>query len=102
MKRVGVSEFRRHTSKYVLEGEALAIEQDGQTVGFYIPAVASRKKKNAAESLKRLEETVQRVMAETGLSEEELSQLFDLNQPLPDLPLRHRPAPVADVYATGG
>ena len=40
------------------------------------------------EALARLERTVQQVLDETGMSEDELSDLFNLNVPVPDAPIR--------------
>lgn len=83
MKRVGVREFRDHVTQYLAGDEVLTVERHGQPIGFYIPTGASRQE-NYAQALERLEATVQRMVAETGLDEEELSRLFDLNEPLPD------------------
>ncbi len=77
MKRVGVREFRDHATQY------LAIERHGQPIGFYIPTGKSRQE-NFQEALARLEQTVGQVLAETGLSEDQLARLFDLNEPLPE------------------
>ena len=92
MKRVGVREFRDHATRYLAGDEVLAIERHGQPIGFYIPTGASRQE-SFAQALERLERTVQRVVAETGLTEEELSRLFDLNQPVPNQPRGRRPTP---------
>lgn len=80
MKRVGVREFRDHATQYLAGGEVLAIERHGHPIGFYIPTSSSRQE-IFAEALDKLERTVQRVVAETGLSEGELSRLYDLNEP---------------------
>jgi hypothetical protein len=82
MKRVGIREFRDHATRYLSADEVLAIERHGRTVGFYIPTAASREE-NFAVALKRLEQIVERTVTETGLSEEELSRLYDLTEPLP-------------------
>lgn len=83
MKRVGVREFRDHATHYLGGDEVLAVERHGQPIGFYIPTGAS-KRENFTQALERLEQTVQRMVERTGLSEDELSHLFDLNQPLPE------------------
>lgn len=87
MKRVGVREFRDHATQYLGTNEVLIVERHGQTIGFYIPTGASRQE-SFEQALERLEETVQRVLSETGLSEEELSRLYDLKQAVPKLPRR--------------
>jgi antitoxin (DNA-binding transcriptional repressor) of toxin-antitoxin stability system len=88
MRRVGVREFRDHATQYLAGDEVLTIERHGQPIGFYIPAGPDRprraNKKSAAQALQRLEHTVQEVLAQTGLTEEELSELFDLSKPLPE------------------
>lgn len=82
MKRVGVREFRDHATQYLAADEVLAIERHGHTVGFYIPTGASREE-SFATALERLEQVVERTIAETGMTEKELSQVFDLTEPLP-------------------
>ena len=79
MKRVGVREFRDHATQYLGGDEVVAVERHGQPIGFYIPTGASRKE-SFTQALERLEQTVQRMVEETGLSEDQLSRLFDLNQ----------------------
>ena len=83
MKRVGVREFRDRATQLLSGGEVLAIERHGQPIGFYIPTGPNRRE-SLVQALERLEQTVQRVRAETGLAEAELSALYDLTQPLPD------------------
>jgi hypothetical protein len=83
MKSVGVREFRDHATQYLAGDEPLAIERHGQTIGYYIPVGPTRKERFAT-ALVRLEQLTQQIMDETGLTEEELSHLFDLSQPLPD------------------
>jgi antitoxin (DNA-binding transcriptional repressor) of toxin-antitoxin stability system len=100
MKRVGVREFRNHATQYLAGDEVLAIERHGQPIGFYIPAQAS-KQESFAHALERLEQTVQRVLAETGMSEDELSRLYDLAEPLPDRPGRQSSGVPAETHASG-
>jgi hypothetical protein len=87
MKHVGVREFRDHATQYLAGDEPLSIERYGVPIGIYWPAGGgsrSRKgSKEANEALDRLERTVQKVLAETGMTEEELSRLFDLTIPFP-------------------
>ncbi|MBM2812018.1 MAG: hypothetical protein HW416_2777 [Chloroflexi bacterium] len=87
MKKVGIREFRDHATQYLAADEVLAIERHGRTVGFYIPTGSSREE-SFALALQRLEDIVERTLVETGMSEEELSRLYDLGQPVPSR--RHR------------
>ena len=83
MKRVGVREFRNHAAAYLSGDDVVAVERHGRPVGFYIPTRPSTDEE-LAQALERLDQTVREVMARTGLSEDELSRLFDPNIPLPD------------------
>jgi hypothetical protein len=99
MRRVGVREFRDHATQYLGGNEVLAIERHGQPIGFYIPTGANRQE-SLAHALDRLERSVERVLAETGLSEDELSRLYDLTQPLPERPRRGRGRAATDGHAS--
>jgi hypothetical protein len=81
VKKVGIREFRDHATQYLAGDEVLAIERHGEPIGFYIPTGRSRQV-SIDEALENLERTVRRVLAETGMSEDELARLFDLNEPL--------------------
>jgi antitoxin (DNA-binding transcriptional repressor) of toxin-antitoxin stability system len=101
MKRLGVREFRDHATQYLAGDEVLVIERHGEPIGCYIP-MGTHRARDATEALDRLEQTVERVLAATGLTEEELSRLFDLTQPLPE---STRSSPTQDpstIHASGG
>ncbi len=100
MKRVGVREFRDRATQYLSGSEVLAVERHGEPIGFYIPTKANRRK-NLEDALARLEETAQHILDRTGMSEEELSQLFDLKQPLPEYLSQDDTARPSEVHATG-
>jgi hypothetical protein len=83
MKRVSVEEFRDNVSRYLVGMESVVVECDGRTVGHYLPT----KRVNSEESRKaidELERTAERILAETGMTEDELADLFDFKKPLPD------------------
>ncbi len=100
MKRVGIREFRDHATRYLAGDDVLAIERHGRPVGFYIPTGASRQE-HFTQALERLEQSVRQVLAETGLSEAELSRLYDLNEPAPDHVGRLRDQAAANELASG-
>jgi antitoxin (DNA-binding transcriptional repressor) of toxin-antitoxin stability system len=100
MRRVGIREFRDHATQYLGGDEVLAIERHGQPIGFYIPTGASRQE-SFLQALERLEQTVQQVLAETGLSEEELSRMYDLAASVPERPRQRRKESVSDARASG-
>ena len=101
MKRVGIREFRDHATQYLAGDEVLAIERHGQPVGLFIPTGTHHREEDFRQALDRLQETVEQVLAETGMSEEELSRLFDLNQPLPEKSGGESSRTIANTRASG-
>jgi hypothetical protein len=109
MKRVDVREFRDHATKYLAGNEPPAIERYGDTIGFYIPtgigqrdpAAEAERRTRITESFARLEKTIQKILDETGMTEDGLADLLDPTKPLPGHPIRRpRPATVSN-HASG-
>lgn len=71
--RVGVREFREDLAQYLDSPTPVAITRHGQTVGYYIPA---RQAANIDEeellALKRAVQRVAALLAEHGISEDEV------------------------------
>lgn len=90
VKRIGVREFRDRATSYLKEAEPIAVERHGRLIGFYIPVEPKRSADNEAElkaALARLDASVKRVLEETGMTEDELADYFDLSRKLaPELP----------------
>jgi len=82
MKHAEVREFDDHATRYLAGEDVIAVERDGSVVGYYIPVVPRRDSASRREAMARLQAAVARVLEESGLTEEELSQMFDLNQPV--------------------
>ena len=82
MKSVGVREFRDHATTYLAGDEPLTIERHGEAIGVYIP-LPRTKPESKAEAMARLGEAVDAVLRETGLTEDELVELFDVTKPFP-------------------
>jgi hypothetical protein len=61
--------------------DPLAVSKHGHVIGFYIPV--ERDEGEARRAVARLGETVERVLKETGMNEEELAGLLDLRRALP-------------------
>jgi hypothetical protein len=80
MKHVNSHDFEAHPKRYLSSDEPLTVERNGHSIGYYIPSRAGQRA-SLLESLDRLEKAVERVLAETGLAEDELADLFDLNKP---------------------
>jgi len=80
-KNVDVSEFCDHATSYLLGSDPIAICKHGRVIGFYIPV--KRDEAEVQRAIDRLDETVERILEETGMTEEELATLFDLRRPFP-------------------
>lgn len=78
LKNVGVREFRDHATTYLSGSDPVAVSKHGRVIGFYIPL--QRDEDEVRRAIVSLGETVEQVLNETGLSEEELAHLFDLRR----------------------
>jgi antitoxin (DNA-binding transcriptional repressor) of toxin-antitoxin stability system len=67
---VGVREFRANLSKYTRENkEPIALTSHGETIGYYIPA---QPQKQEIESLRQAVTKLSKMLAEKGLSEDDI------------------------------
>jgi antitoxin (DNA-binding transcriptional repressor) of toxin-antitoxin stability system len=82
MKSVGVREFRDRATTYLSGPEPVAVSKHGHVIGFYIPV--ERDENDARRAVAQLGETVERVLNDTGMGEEELAGLLDLRRALPE------------------
>jgi hypothetical protein len=82
IRDVGVREFRDHATKYLSGSDTLAIRKNGNLIGIYIPM--KRDEEKIRQALDRLEKTVNKILEETGMTEDELADLFDVKKPLPE------------------
>lgn len=73
MRSVGVREFRDQATTLMKLGETIRIERHGKPVGFFVPVPTPKhNRREIDESLDRVGEVVERVLAHTGLDEEDL------------------------------
>lgn len=73
MRSVGVREFRDQATTLMKLGETIRIERHGKPVGFFVPVPTPKHdRREINESLDRLGDVVERVLAQTGLNEEDL------------------------------
>ena len=79
MKTIGVREFRDHATSYLAGSEAVAVSNRGTVIGFYIPL--QRDPEATRRALERLGARVQQILTDTGISEEELAELFRFREP---------------------
>jgi PHD/YefM family antitoxin component YafN of YafNO toxin-antitoxin module len=74
--KVGIREFREKLASFLLESDVpLAITRHGDTVGYYIPARRKRTEADRA-ALKEAASRLQAMLAEQGISEEEILKDF--------------------------
>jgi len=73
MRSVGVREFRDQATTLMKLGETIRIERHGKPVGFFVPVPSPKHdRREINESLDQLGNVVERVLAQTGLNEEDL------------------------------
>lgn len=86
VKHVGIKEFRDRATSYFKESEPIAVERHGRLIGFYIPVESKRASEAERKAMiDRLEASVARALEESGMTEDELADYFDLSKPPPDL-----------------
>jgi hypothetical protein len=90
MKSIDVTDFQDNLKGYLTGDEVLTIERDGQPIGYYLPAEVTTEPERRKHAIEELGKTVQRILDETGMTEDELVSLFDLNVPLDELPFPRR------------
>ena len=97
-----MEEFRDRASEYLHARETLAIERDGKLIGHYVPVGSETPSTNGAAAeknrtiepptaipdewraaLEEFDRAVEQVLADSGMSREELADLLDLSRPLP-------------------
>ncbi|MBW4650327.1 MAG: hypothetical protein KME06_16810 [Kastovskya adunca ATA6-11-RM4] len=82
MKHVEVEKFKTRSLDYLTGNEPLAIVQDGEVVGHYYPKKRT-KQEEVKRAVERLDRAVKQALAETGMTEDEFADLFDLSKPFP-------------------
>jgi hypothetical protein len=73
--QVGVREFREDLAEYLASPVPVAITRHGQTLGYYIP-VRRKLDEESLAALKRAAEELQALMAEYGVTEDEVISDF--------------------------
>lgn len=76
LRNVGVREFRDHATTYLSGNEPIAVNKHGQVIGFYIPLEGEPDQVRGA--LEKLGATVDKVLADSRLSEASSARLLDL------------------------
>ena len=78
MKSVGIREFRDKASQYLASEEAVAVKRHGKLVGFYIP-VSQSEEIEIEQALRKLNQTVEKAIAESGMDEATLASALNLS-----------------------
>ena len=75
LEKIGIREFRNNLAKYLSATEPVAVMRHGQTVGYFLP---TQKKPEQAEleSLMRAAEKLDRLLVDSGITEDELVEEF--------------------------
>jgi antitoxin (DNA-binding transcriptional repressor) of toxin-antitoxin stability system len=76
LKTVGVREFRNNASAYLSGSEPIAVNRHGKVIGFYIPL--ERDEDEVRRAVAKLGSTVDKVLEESSMTEEELAHLLDM------------------------
>ena len=79
LKNVGVREFRDHATSYLSGSDPVAVSKHGRVIGFYVPL--ARDEDEVTRAIAQLGETVGQVLADNGMSEDDLAALIDLRAP---------------------
>ena len=82
MKSVPVDEFKQEINVYLESFEPLAIESDGEILGFYYPQERGKEEK-LKQTVAKLEKILGEVLARNGMTEDEFADMFDMNKPFP-------------------
>ena len=82
MKSVGVREFRDHATKYLAGPDPVAVNRHGKVIGFYVPL--RRDEDEVRRDVAQLGQAVERVLDETGMTEDELAGAFEMRRSSPE------------------
>jgi hypothetical protein len=106
MKRVPAEEFVEHAAEYLEGTETVSVEKDGEVIGRYVPTPNGHPAKGAGSNgrtsdeallrelekgidpeslaiIKRLDRRFQEIYERTGLTEDELVELYGPDRPRP-------------------
>ena len=75
---VGGREFRDHATPYLSGSDPVAASKHGRVIGFYIPLQVDRDEDQVRPAVAKLGQSVSLVLHETGMSDDELAEMFDL------------------------
>ena len=80
-KKVEECEIRDRAVKYLSGRESIAVCQNGRIIGIYTPM--QRDEEAVTQAWDQFGKAVDQILRETGMTEEELADIFDLSKPFP-------------------
>ena len=81
MKKVEECEFRDRAVMYLSGRESIAVCRNGRIIGIYTPM--QRDEEAVTQGWDQFGIAVDQLLRETGMTEEELADIFDLSKPFP-------------------
>ncbi len=75
LKKIGIREFGSNLEKYINTNEPVPVMRYGQTVGYFLPT-HEKLEQAELESLKVAAEKLDRLLADRGITEDELVKEF--------------------------
>ena len=79
MKQVGVREFRDHATLYLSGSDPIAVSKHDRIIGVYVPL--KRDEEKIRRAWERFGQTIDRILQETGMSEDELADIVQAEKP---------------------
>lgn len=77
LTRVGVKEFRDKATQLLAQETPFAVERHGKVIGFYTPlGLSTEHKQRATLAARKLDDTMQKVAQDMGISLEALEELL--------------------------
>jgi hypothetical protein len=82
MRQMDVRELTEQSDESLANGDTVAVERNGRVVGYFVP-VNWRDRQKVHESIDRLDATIQRALAGSTLTRDELADALDPSKPFP-------------------
>jgi hypothetical protein len=81
MKQIPIDKLNQNAIAHLTNGEPLVIEHEGKVLGIFLPKQPTTA--NLDQALDKLDQTIEKILTETGMTEAEFAAYFDLSQPTP-------------------
>jgi hypothetical protein len=81
MKHIPIETLNQNAIAHLTNGEPLTIEHEGKVLGIFLPKQPTTA--TLDQALNKLDQTLEKILTETGMTEAEFTAYFDLSQPHP-------------------